>query len=101
MSVGLVRTDPENWMAEGACRTSDPELFFPISASEATAEQVAEARSICHRCDVEEVCLRYALENGVKHGIWGGHTEQERVAAIRRGRRAAARPGKRGPRRAR
>ncbi len=98
MSAGLVETDPANWMAGGACRTRDPELFFPISAGDATAEQVEEARSICHRCDVEDRCLRYALENGVKHGVWGGHTEQERLAAIRRRRRNAARPGNTRPR---
>jgi WhiB family redox-sensing transcriptional regulator len=102
MSAGLAETDPANWMAEGACRTRDPELFFPISASDATSEQVEKARSVCHRCDVEARCLRYALQNGVKHGIWGGQTEQERVATLRRARRnAATRPGTTRPRRTR
>jgi WhiB family transcriptional regulator, redox-sensing transcriptional regulator len=79
------RTDmaPAPWMTEGACHDEDPELFFPISASEASTDQIRQATSICDGCRVEAECLEYALENRLKHGIWGGRTEQERQAMIR------------------
>jgi WhiB family transcriptional regulator, redox-sensing transcriptional regulator len=96
--MNAVISDPSHapWMADGACRDEDPDLFFPIGTGQADAAQTRRARSICHRCDVEAQCLRYALSNRVKHGIWGGHTEQERVtitrARQRRRRRSSRRP---------
>lgn len=74
------------WMDEGACRDHDPELFFPVGTGDADTAQIEYATAICHRCDVQGECLRYALVNNVKHGIWGGRTEQERTA-MARGRR--------------
>jgi WhiB family redox-sensing transcriptional regulator len=71
------------WMSEGACRSEDPDLFFPISASGASATEIRRATAICHRCGVQPECLRYALINRVKHGIWGGRTEEERHAMTR------------------
>ena len=76
-----------SWMTEGACRTQDPDLFFPISAGDASAGQVRQALSICDHCKVRTECLHYALNNQVKHGIWGGRTEQERLTALRSRRR--------------
>lgn len=76
-----VITGHASWMDEGACRDHDPELFFPNGASD--AETTRYATAICHHCDVEAECLRYALVNHVKHGIWGGHTEEERSVMIR------------------
>jgi WhiB family transcriptional regulator, redox-sensing transcriptional regulator len=72
-----------SWMSDGACRDADPELFFPVSEGEASVGQARQATSICRRCGVEAECLRYSLSNGIKEGIWGGHTEQERIAMLR------------------
>jgi WhiB family redox-sensing transcriptional regulator len=83
MTVSLTDMAPAPWMTEGACHEEDPELFFPISASEASAGQIRQATSICDGCHVESQCLRYAMENRIKHGIWGGRTEQQRQALIR------------------
>jgi WhiB family redox-sensing transcriptional regulator len=92
--VALTTTDPTPapWMTEGACRTEDPELFFPLSATAAGEAQIRRATAICHRCDVETECLRYALLNRITYGIWGGRTEQERVAMIRARRRRRTGP---------
>ena len=88
------------WMTEGACLDEDPELFFPIGEGGANAGQVQRATSICHRCEVEATCLRFALVNGVKEGIWGGRTETERQTLIRNRRRHRTRNHDlRGPRR--
>ena len=72
-----------SWMTEGACHTHDPDLFFPISAAGQSTAQINEALAICHRCRVETECLRYALSSGVRHGIWGGQTEEERMRLLR------------------
>lgn len=72
------------WMDRGACRSEDPELFFPISPYGNGEQQVRQAISVCHDCSVREECLGYALTNRQQHGIWGGLTEQERLAVLRR-----------------
>ena len=72
------------WRSAAACRSADPELFFPISASGPAREQAAEAKAICAICRVRRECLTFALRTGQLHGIWGGTTEDERAAARRR-----------------
>jgi WhiB family redox-sensing transcriptional regulator len=96
MTASLTDMAPAPWMTGGACHDEDPELFFPISASEAGADQIRQATSICDGCHVEAECLQYALVNRIKHGIWGGRTEQQRQALIRaRNRRPQARLSRR------
>jgi WhiB family redox-sensing transcriptional regulator len=73
------------WQAYAACRDHDPELFFPVSDVD---PKVTAAKHICGTCPVRETCLRWALDTGQRHGVWGGATENER-RAIRRGRPAA------------
>ena len=72
------------WWSAAACRSADPDLFFPISASGPALEQVAEAKAICATCRARRECLAFALRTGQVHGIWGGTTEDERAAARRR-----------------
>jgi WhiB family redox-sensing transcriptional regulator len=40
------------WWRLAACRSADPDLFFPISSTGRSLEQAAEARAICARCPV-------------------------------------------------
>lgn len=88
------------WMSEGACRREDPDLFFPLGEGGANTEQIRRATSICHRCEVEAKCLRFALINGVTDGIWGGRTGRERQAMIRKRQRNRRRTRtRRGPNR--
>jgi WhiB family transcriptional regulator, redox-sensing transcriptional regulator len=61
------------WMASARCRNRDPEVFFVRGAS-----QSRRALRICQRCQVREDCLRYALDNEIEFGIWGGTTERQR-----------------------
>ncbi|MFG3435765.1 WhiB family transcriptional regulator [Nonomuraea sp. NPDC047897] len=63
------------WLRGGACRSSDPELFFPLAPSPA---QEARAKEICAGCRVLQECRSYALRAGEAEGIWGGLTPQER-----------------------
>jgi WhiB family transcriptional regulator, redox-sensing transcriptional regulator len=67
-----------NWRLLAACRSIDPDLFFPVSSAGKSLEQVAEARAVCARCLVRSRCLEFALRTRQAHGIWGGLTAQER-----------------------
>jgi WhiB family redox-sensing transcriptional regulator len=81
------------WRSAAACRSADPDLFFPISDSGPALEQAAKAKAICATCGVRRECLAFALQTGQVHGIWGGTSEHERATARQRGdlpRRAAA-----------
>ena len=68
----------ESWRSQAACRSADPDLFFPISASGRALGQVAEAKAICAGCGVRRQCLEFAVQTRQLHGIWGSLTEQER-----------------------
>jgi WhiB family redox-sensing transcriptional regulator len=65
------------WMLHGACRQTDPELFFPVAAKESAERQIEAAKAVCAPCAVRASCLSYALEAKAE-GIWGGTTQQER-----------------------
>jgi len=76
--------DPNGWAAQGACRRSDPEIFFPVSSTGPAAGQVARAKTVCARCQVRTECLEFALDSGQDFGVWGGTTENERRSLRRR-----------------
>jgi WhiB family redox-sensing transcriptional regulator len=67
----------------GACRSAEPELFFPLSAAGPAVPQVAAAKAICRGCPVCAECLDYAMQTAQDHGIWGGTTDEERRVARR------------------
>ena len=86
-----------DWRARAACRDVDPELFFPAAnTGSAWAAQVKAAKAVCGRCPVVDLCRTFAFD-GLRYGVAGGMTEQER-AADRRSRSAAGRPGRRAQR---
>ena len=62
-------------MPNAACRTSNPETFFPDSSRR--PDRAARAKAICVGCPERVACLEYALEQP-QLGIWGGLTEVER-----------------------
>ena len=72
------------WYERAACLSVDPELFFPIGTTGPALLQIEEAKAVCHRCEVIETCLRWAIESGQDTGVWGGLSENERRALKRR-----------------
>jgi WhiB family redox-sensing transcriptional regulator len=63
-----------SWMTKANCRGVDPSLFFP-----GRGEPTGPAKEVCARCVVRENCLQYALARpSLKHGVWGGRSENER-----------------------
>ena len=69
-----------DWRADGACRSADPELFFPVSTG---VVAVGKALRICAGCGVRQQCLDFAMQNGEMNGVWGGTTAEERIRARR------------------
>jgi len=67
-----------DWAVQAACRTSDPDTLFVQGAAQ------NRAKAICVGCVVRTECLADALDNHVEFGVWGGLTERERRALLRR-----------------
>lgn len=73
-----------DWRHKAACRDEEPELFFPIGNTGPALMQIDEAKKVCQRCDMTEVCLNWALETGQDAGVWGGMNEDERRSLKRK-----------------
>jgi WhiB family transcriptional regulator, redox-sensing transcriptional regulator len=79
-----------NWRSAGACRSADPDLFFPLSPTGPGERQIAHAKMICAGCQVRRECLEFALAHDQVYGVWGGTTPEDRQRDRRRRRRRAA-----------
>ncbi len=82
-----------DWRDSAACKdTPYPELWFPISATDALGrQQTASAKAVCASCPVAAPCLEYALDTRQDTGIWGGTTEQQRESMRRKAGRGLGR----------
>lgn len=69
------------WMREAACRGHGFDIWFP---TDEVGEQADAARQVCAGCAVRPECLAYALDGGIRHGLWGGLSARERSALNRR-----------------
>ena len=78
-----VEWDDGDWRHLAACRSTEPDLFFPIGTTGPAVDQIEAAKRVCQRCPVTTPCLRWALDLGQVSGIWGGTTEEERRALRR------------------
>lgn len=72
-----------DWRDTAACRTEDPEMFFPKGDSGPWLTVIEQAKTACRRCPSVESCLQHALTEGIDSGIFGGLTEQERRSVRR------------------
>jgi WhiB family transcriptional regulator, redox-sensing transcriptional regulator len=69
----------DDWSAAAACRTGgDPDALFVQGAAQ------NRAKAVCGGCPVRTECLADSLDNRVEFGVWGGMTERERRALLRR-----------------
>jgi WhiB family transcriptional regulator, redox-sensing transcriptional regulator len=66
------------WTAQAACRTTEADSLFVQGAAQ------NRAKLVCMGCPVRAECLADALDNRVEFGVWGGMTERERRALLRR-----------------
>ena len=77
-TTATTTADPTAWTALSACRTADPDELFVSGAAQ------NRAKAVCMGCPVRTECLSDALDNQVEFGVWGGMTERERRALLRR-----------------
>jgi WhiB family redox-sensing transcriptional regulator len=68
----------EDWASKAACRAARPDELFVKGAEQNRAKQ------LCSGCPVRTECLAEALDNQIEWGVWGGMTERERRALLRR-----------------
>ena len=74
--------DEWEWQFDGACRTVDPETFFHPDGERGPRRRQREmnAKSICASCPVLQQCRDHALQVQEPYGIWGGLSEDDRLA---------------------
>ncbi len=68
----------EAWVKQAVCKDLPLDDFFVRGAAQNRAKQP------CLGCPVRAECLAEALDNNLEWGIWGGMTERERRALLRR-----------------
>ena len=67
-----------SWRVNASCRDTDPDGLFVRGAEQ------NRAKIVCMGCPVRAECLAEALDDRINFGIWGGMTERERRALLRR-----------------
>lgn len=74
----MTSTFEESWTTKAACAGRSPDELFVQGAAQ------RQAREVCFSCPVRLECLVDALDNRIQFGVWGGMTERERRALLRR-----------------
>ncbi|MFI6475980.1 WhiB family transcriptional regulator [Streptomyces sp. NPDC050516] len=67
-----------DWTAQVACQGADLKDLF------GEAGQQHRAKTVCEGCPVQLECLAEALDHRIEFGVWGGMTDRERRALLRR-----------------
>lgn len=75
---GDMNSQTGDWRRRAACRDGDPDRLFVRGAAQ------REVKGVCFGCPVRTECLAEALDNRIEFGVWGGMTERERRALLRR-----------------
>jgi WhiB family redox-sensing transcriptional regulator len=68
----------EDWATQAQCSGKDPDALFVRGKAQ------HDAKAVCKTCPVLAQCLAEALDNRTEFGVWGGMTERERRALLRR-----------------
>ena len=68
----------EVWASSALCQKSAPDELFVRGAEQ------HRAKAVCAACPVRAECLAEALDNQIEWGVWGGLTERERRALLRK-----------------
>ena len=74
----------EDWAQHGVCTKVEPDALFVRGAAQQIAKQV------CVGCPVIAECLADSLDNHTEFGVWGGMTERQRRALLKRRPRVAS-----------
>ncbi|MCX5000927.1 WhiB family transcriptional regulator [Streptomyces longwoodensis] len=58
------------------CAQTDPDLFFPAGHNQAS--DTRQAKRMCQRCPIQRACAEWAIREGIRDGVWGGLSEDDR-----------------------
>lgn len=75
-----------HWQDFALCAQTDPDIFFPEKGGSTTP-----ATTVCSACPVQGQCLEYAISHDIRHGIWGGMSDNDRRRIARERRQAGRR----------
>ncbi len=78
MTLVELNAQGRDWISQGSCLQADPDELFVQGA------QQNRAKAVCLGCVVRTECLSDALDNRTEFGVWGGMTERERRALLKR-----------------
>lgn len=78
LGYGTQYAEDLTWMEEALCAQTDPDIFYPEKGG-----STAPATSVCASCAVRAECLEYAVANDIRHGIWGGTSDNDRKRMAR------------------
>lgn len=70
--------DDGKWRDRARCRGMDTALFFPSGKGRHPRGFLDEVKQCCQECPVREECLKFAMNNELPYGIYGGLTAKER-----------------------
>jgi WhiB family redox-sensing transcriptional regulator len=76
--------DHWEWQYEGSCRTMPSEMFFHPDGERGPRRRNREnaAKAVCASCPVIQQCRAHALAVQEPYGIWGGLSEDDRLAIL-------------------
>jgi WhiB family redox-sensing transcriptional regulator len=79
MSVAAITDEwTQEWASQARCSSQDPDALFVRGKAQ------HDAKAVCKTCPVLAQCLAEALDNRTEFGVWGGMTERERRAILRK-----------------
>jgi WhiB family redox-sensing transcriptional regulator len=72
------------WQQDAACRDLPTEMFFHPDGERGPRRKNREnaAKAVCATCPVIQACRKQALSLHEPYGIWGGLSEDDRLAII-------------------
>jgi WhiB family redox-sensing transcriptional regulator len=72
--------DVWEWQFDGACRESEPSIFFHPDGERGSARRrrAEAAKAVCAICPVMSACREHALRTREAYGVWGGLSEEDR-----------------------
>ncbi|GAB3887664.1 transcriptional regulator WblA [Terrabacter terrigena] len=77
-AVAILDPWVDEWATQANCSGQDPDALFVRGKAQ------HDAKAVCKTCPVLAQCLAEALDNRTEFGVWGGMTERERRALLRK-----------------
>ena len=68
----------EKWRKQAACAGVHISIFIFHDDVKYNKTTKKKALEYCNSCPVKQDCLRFAYDNNIQHGVYGGLTPKER-----------------------